>query len=318
MKKMLCTALAAIMMTAALPSAVCANEFYTEVDVLAGIRFDSAEKLEECIASGDFDGVDNDVYRYLSNADFLYVPQGYTDKTSEINDIIITPTYIRTNYDNNGNNFSFYHYHNKTAGKNEYSTAADMAESGNFSGEDKDGVYYYEVPYFDDYEGYYCFKQDGEYFIIRSLSDMDSEILPVCGAEKYSFEDTFESVGLQNINGDIYYINEDGSYARGWREIDGDKYYFTKGGKAAVKNMIIGGVYQRFDSDGKYIGKYTGWAKRSDKYFYYKNGLAKKSCWIRIGKNKYYLKSDGSRAVGKVKINGVTYTFDKNGRLITK
>ena len=39
--------------------------------------------------------------------------------------------------------------------------------------------------------------------------------------------------------------------------------------------------------------------------------------WLDLnGHTYYFMKKDGSMAVGKVKIDGTVYEFDKNGRLI--
>lgn len=65
---------------------------------------------------------------------------------------------------------------------------------------------------------------------------------------------------------------------------------------------------------------YTGWTKNktTGKRYYYKNGIMKKSCWLRSnGQRKYFLKKDGSMAVGKVTISGVEYEFDEKGALIS-
>lgn len=63
---------------------------------------------------------------------------------------------------------------------------------------------------------------------------------------------------------------------------------------------------------------YTGWTKKSGKRYYYKNGIMKKSCWLKSnGKRTYFLRKDGSMAIGKVTISGIEYEFDSTGHLIT-
>lgn len=77
------------------------------------------------------------------------------------------------------------------------------------------------------------------------------------------------------------------------------------------------GLRYLVSDSGDESGLYTGWAKRAGRYYYYKDGEMKKSCWITSnGKKKYFLKSDGSLAVGKVTISGREYEFDENGVLI--
>lgn len=62
---------------------------------------------------------------------------------------------------------------------------------------------------------------------------------------------------------------------------------------------------------------YTGWVKKAGKRYYYKDGIMKKSCWLKSkGKRTYFLRKDGSMATGKVTISGVEYEFGEDGKLI--
>lgn len=62
---------------------------------------------------------------------------------------------------------------------------------------------------------------------------------------------------------------------------------------------------------------YTGWINDSGKYYYYVNGVMKKSCWInRHGEHRYFLRKDGSAATGKIVISGIEYNFDEKGIII--
>ncbi len=123
-------------------------------------------------------------------------------------------------------------------------------------------------------------------------------------------------VEIKDIDGKLCAVKSDGSYAYGWQAADGNIFYFRKNGEAAVKNTTIGGIRYKFSSDGVCTGKYTGWVKRSGKYYYYKNGEMLKSQWLKVkGKNTYYLSADGSRAVGETEISGKTYTFGENGKV---
>lgn len=71
-------------------------------------------------------------------------------------------------------------------------------------------------------------------------------------------------------------------------------------------------------NDSGEIKTYTGWVKKSGKRYYYKDGMMKKNCWLRVnGKRTYFLQKDGSMAVGKVKVSGKEYEFGENGKLIS-
>lgn len=70
-------------------------------------------------------------------------------------------------------------------------------------------------------------------------------------------------------------------------------------------------------SDSGETKVYTGWTKKAGKRYYYKNGVMRKSCWLKSGGERtYYLKKDGSMAVGKVTISGIEYEFGADGKLI--
>lgn len=70
-------------------------------------------------------------------------------------------------------------------------------------------------------------------------------------------------------------------------------------------------------SDSGEESLYSGWTKAGNAHYYYKNGVKKKNCWITSkGVKKYFLQADGSRATGKVTIQGVEYEFDENGVLL--
>ena len=74
------------------------------------------------------------------------------------------------------------------------------------------------------------------------------------------------------------------------------------------------GLKYRISDSGKDLGLYTGWTKKGNDRYYYKNGEKKKNCWLTSkGIRKYYLQADGTRATGKVTIQGVEYEFDEKG-----
>ena len=69
------------------------------------------------------------------------------------------------------------------------------------------------------------------------------------------------------------------------------------------------------DSGGESL--YSGWTKKGSSYYYYINGVMKKNCWLTSnGVKKYFLQADGTRATGKVTVQGVEYEFDENGVIV--
>ena len=79
----------------------------------------------------------------------------------------------------------------------------------------------------------------------------------------------------------------------------------------------VDGIKYLYSDSGVSKGKYTGWAKASDgSRYYYKNGVRLKSCWLAVnGVRTYYLRNNGKMATGDIRIGGINYSFDTNGKL---
>ena len=94
------------------------------------------------------------------------------------------------------------------------------------------------------------------------------------------------------IEGDTYYLGNDGEIRVGYKKIDGNNYYFSEeNGTMQVGWVKIGSKYHYFDKDGK---EHFG--------------------WLKIGEKNYYIRSNGCRAINcKLKINDVVYEFDEQG-----
>lgn len=99
--------------TAALVSA---DDFYTEVNGLAGIEFASFEKMCGFMQSPEnvstIAGKEEEVSAYLLSADGIYVPLGIS--ADDIYSIIVTPTYAETSFTHN--NIRTNHWNIFTAG----------------------------------------------------------------------------------------------------------------------------------------------------------------------------------------------------------
>lgn len=128
-------------------------------------------------------------------------------------------------------------------------------------------------------------------------SPAESEDMPAKGIdsdyEDYSEFDSIheiqeEKLFLTKKDGKIYYEFETGGYLTGWKTIDQNEYYFKKNGEAATKNITIGNLKYKFNSNGVCEGLFKGWTKKSGKYYYYKDGKMLKSCWLMLnGKKKH-------------------------------
>ncbi|WP_432651144.1 hypothetical protein [Huintestinicola sp.] len=101
----------------------------------------------------------------------------------------------------------------------------------------------------------------------------------------------------------------------GWQEINGNKKYFMENDEYAKGIVVVDGVAQRFDSEGNYIGIYTGIAKLGKNTVFFDNGLMYRDGWLKVGGSTYYFYPDGTAAKGITVIDGKTYYFTSTGAL---
>lgn len=101
----------------------------------------------------------------------------------------------------------------------------------------------------------------------------------------------------------------------GWQEINGNKKYFMENDEYAKGVVVIDDLALKFDSEGNYIGTFTGLAKLGKNTVFYDNGQLYKNGWRSIGSNTYYFYPDGAAAKGITVIDGKTYYFTSTGAL---
>lgn len=141
--------------------------------------------------------------------------------------------------------------------------------------------------------------------------------------------------GLKTISGKKYYLGTDGVRKTGWQTINGSKYYFKKSGSnkgQALKGKIkISGNYYYFDSNCKMVKN-----KLVKDYYYGKDGKLVKDKKVSYKNDYYYVGSNGKivknkeidnsyygkngkayKSCEKV-INGIIYTFDEKGNIVSK
>ena len=107
--------------------------------------------------------------------------------------------------------------------------------------------------------------------------------------------------GFVTINGDSYYINENGSKQKGWLELEGKKYYFNTKNGVQVKGWVT-------DSKGRkrYFSKQagimmTGWvtdSKNQKRYFDPSTGFMQTK-WLTLKGKRYYFYSNSGVAACK-------------------
>ena len=124
--------------------------------------------------------------------------------------------------------------------------------------------------------------------------------------------------GLVESDGSFYYLEKGKMVTKTWKEIDGNRRYFKASGKAAVNQVMkIKGKYYYFNGKavlGTAKKAYTVKTKRGW-YFVTKKGLTGKKGWHKIGKKKYYARTNGSLLTGICKVKGTYYYFSSKGGL---
>ena len=159
--------------------------------------------------------------------------------------------------------------------------------------------------------------------------------------KKYQYNDGTYAKGYIAIEGKYYYFNEDGYMQVGYQKIDGKPYQFYTAegygygktwiqykdgnrayclgnGELAVGYINIDGKYYYFNEDG-YMQ--VGYQKIDGKpyQFYTDTGYGYGKTWIQYKDgNRAYCLGNGELAVGIVEINGVTYSFNSDGYLVSQ
>ncbi|MCM1380445.1 MAG: hypothetical protein NC192_00785, partial [Muribaculaceae bacterium] len=89
-----------------------------------------------------------------------------------------------------------------------------------------------------------------------------------------------------------YVINVYGYTKKGWFTLDGEKYFIKQDGTLATKNTTIGGKRYKFAADGRCLGTFTGFVKSGNNRYYYKNGVKKTGDFTVKGKT-YHADENG-------------------------
>ncbi len=115
-----------------------------------------------------------------------------------------------------------------------------------------------------------------------------------------------------NKSGTRYFV--EGNYLTGWQEIDGIKYYFTpSNGLMANTPRWIDNKKYGFDFDGRLA---RGFLSDSEGARFYVEGIPHTG-WLEYkGDTYYFYPPHGVMATGDKSIDGVSYTFAQDGKLI--
>ena len=147
--------------------------------------------------------------------------------------------------------------------------------------------------------------------------------------------------GWKTISGKTYYFDEDGLMQTSWQEIDGNWYYFASSGAMQTGWCKPASIWFYLDpttgimqtgwlylEDGTYylsrnestLGyMVTGWVKISGSWHYFNSSGRMQTGWLDYQDERYYLdpNNNGAALTGTHIIDGVEYTFDEDGALIS-
>ena len=165
-------------------------------------------------------------------------------------------------------------------------------------------------------KGWLTYEGD-EYFLDKSTGYALLGVQPV-GTKTYLFSSTTGKL-LKNTwkidDGGRRYFGKYGSMVTGWLTFNGDRYYLDKStGYALTGIQKIGKKTYLLSGSGKL--QTNVWKNDGTGYRYFGKYGTMVTGWLKLSGHTFYLDpSTGYRAVGKVKIDGKTYTFTKGGIL---
>ena len=174
-----------------------------------------------------------------------------------------------------------------------------------------------------------CYTGDFYFYLVLNDGSEYTFHCNTCSRNVYTIKEILNYSGISNSEDIVYISLRDKSsqddvitvynltpYSTGWNNVNGDKYYVNKDGTLATKSAIINDIRYKFTSDGVCHGKYTGWVKTTKAKRYYKNGvMVTKSCIIN--NIRYKFSSDGiclGKYTGWTRTSDGERTYWKNGK----
>ena len=136
--------------------------------------------------------------------------------------------------------------------------------------------------------------------------------------------------GKQKIGKKWYYFSKEGIRQTGWIETEEGKYYGMPDGSLREGWLSFGKTYYYCDNSGKLVNgkqkigkkwyyfseegiRQTGWIETEEgKYYGMPDGSLREG-WLSFGNTYYYCDSTGVVVIDDYAIDGILYTFDKNG-----
>ena len=193
---------------------------------------------------------------------------------------------------------------------------------------DGDGVMYTGMKevdgtryYFHSWGGVYhneSFTWQGKKYWAKDDGTFYTGVCDINGKKYYFLEDgeQITKEGWYLTNGTYYWINANGTRRDDELfQYDGNYYYVDKNGVMATSGWVY------WDYNYYYPRSWGGMYKNAfityDNNLYYLGSDSKMAIgWQSIGGNTYYFRSWGGMITGKQVIDGKTYVFDEDGKLV--
>ena len=119
-KQKLCALLCTAFLMSCVHLDVWAESFNDEI---AGIQYESIEQLQSCIKTHSLTKASHQSQSaLLSSMSQLFLPEVLCDHLNEIEQILVTPTYVSVNFEEDGQKLEFRHY---PSGEQEYQLAQE-------------------------------------------------------------------------------------------------------------------------------------------------------------------------------------------------
>ena len=192
---------------------------------------------------------------------------------------------------------------------------------------DGDGVMYTGMKevdgtryYFHSWGGVYhneSFTWQGKKYWAKDDGTFYTGVCDINGKKYYFLEDgeQITKEGWYLTNGTYYWITKDTSLQTGWVKYDNNWYWMKEDGTMASSEWIT------YDKNRYYFRSWGGMYKNAfityDNNLYYLGSDSKMAIgWQSIGGNTYYFRNWGGMITGKQVIDGKTYVFDEDGKLV--
>jgi len=130
------------------------------------------------------------------------------------------------------------------------------------------------------------------------------------------FISTAPLTGWQEIDGSVYYYDENGEVVTDWQKIDGKWYFFDKNtGVMKTGYKENGDKIYYLDPETGIMS--TGWTKISGKWYYFSDSGVMKFEWQKIGGKWYFFGASGAMITGWCELSNNWYYFGSSGAMVT-